>query len=351
MLRPLGLASLLALAAACPPKSSTGVQPQGEIPNGPPCPAASGVLTASFITQDSGRAGWVLPLHAMAVDPGESTKLPDYQNLDATTATASGVPAAPTGTLWLMTAAAAPCRAQIGKYFAAKRPGPPASLSYGVEIDGCPAPQDPQEAGGLVFVSEQAPEGCQLASPRPVAARLGETDAQKQWHRPVKQTPVPPALAAVVPPHACTPPACEPLWAVGEVDVGNQPVAWAGAFNWMQIDDPQQPCTAKVERYSGFWIPGLDGKPSKVDEGQTRPLVLSAVLIDKTGPRALLAEGPGEYATYELSLGKATLARHVTWELVPNDVSDLVDRLAPACEHATAAPAPLPKDAKPQSPY
>jgi hypothetical protein len=37
--------------------------------------------------------------------------------------------------------------------------------------------------------------------------------------------------------------------------------------------------------------------------------------------------------------------------LVPNDAWEMVDHLGPVCERPEAAPAPLPKDAKPQSPY
>src|SRR3954464_15853539 len=103
--------ALLLVLAACPPKNTATIAGKPEIPNGPPCPAANGVFTASFVTQDSGRSGWVMPLHSMQVDPGAREHVPEYQNIDASAASASGVPAAPTGTLWLMTAAGAPCKA------------------------------------------------------------------------------------------------------------------------------------------------------------------------------------------------------------------------------------------------
>jgi hypothetical protein len=291
----------------------------------------------------------------MPVEPGASTKLPDYAVLDATAAGVSGVPAAPTGTMWLITPGAAACRASLGHYYAAKLPGPPASLAYGVELEGCLAPADPQEAGGLVMMSEIPPDDCKLDAPRPVALRLGEEDTQKQWHRPVRQTPIPPALVAAVPQHACTPPDCEPLWAIGQVDFAGRPVAWTGALNWLTIDnaDPRTQCTWKAERESGTWIAGADGKPVKLDEGMTpgHTLALSAVLSDNGGPRVALVEGGGEYATYGLTGGVAKLARHVTWMLVPDASWEQADHLGPACEQAPVAPAPLPKNAKPQSPY
>src|SRR5438067_8636418 len=148
---------LLPFLAACPPKQGATGPTQ---PTGPGCPAANAVYVASYVTQEAGkgRTGWVLTLHTMKVEPG--AKVPDYAPLDATAAMASGVPAAPTGTLWLMTANAPPCRAQVGGFYAAKLEGPPASLTYGLELEGCPAPTDAQEGGGIALVAPEAPTGC-----------------------------------------------------------------------------------------------------------------------------------------------------------------------------------------------
>jgi hypothetical protein len=351
----------LLVFVACMPQGSSNTTPPPSPPppaaSGGQCPAADGVYVASFLSQDAvkGRSGWVLPLHAMAIEPGASTKMPDYAILDATAATVSGVPAAPTGTLWLVTPGVAPCRASLGRYYAAKLPGPPASLAYGVELEGCAAPSDPQDSGGIAMVTDLPPDDCKLDAPRPVALRLGDEDGQKQWHRPVRQTPIPPALTAVLPQRTCLPPGCEQLWAIGEVDFAGRPVAWTGAINWLTIDNaaPSAQCTWKTERDSGTWIVGPDAKPGKLTEGQTpgHTLALSAVLSDNGGPRVALVEGPGEYATYSLATGVAKLARSVTWMLVPNDAWEQGDHLGPTCERPTAPPAPLPKDAKPVSPY
>jgi len=335
--------------------TSPPVAPQQAI--GGQCPAADGVYVASYLSQDpaKGRTGWVMPLHAMPVEPGASTKLPDYAVLDPTAAGVSGVPTAPAGTIWLVTPGAVPCRASLGRYYAAKLPGPPASLAYGVELEGCAAPPDTQDAGGLAMVGEIPPGDCKVDAPRPVALRLGDEDAQKQWHRPVRQTALPPALAAVIPSRACQPPGCEQLWAIGEVDFAGRPVAWTGAVNWLAIDNPMPSaqCTWKAERASGTWIVGADGTPTRLDEGQTpgHMLALSAVLSDNGGPRVALVEGGGEYAAYGLTGGVPKLARHVTWMLVPDASWEQADHLGPACEQPPAAPAPLPKDAKPASPY
>src|SRR5262249_50286698 len=143
-------------------------------PSGPGCPAATDVYVASYLTQDpgKGRSGWVMPLHAMKIEPG--AQVAEYQPLDETAASMSGIPQPPAGTLWLVRGSGAPCQVKLGSHYAAKVEGPPFGLSYGIEIDGCAAPQDPQEGAGVVLASKDAPTGCQFVPPHPIAARLGQ---------------------------------------------------------------------------------------------------------------------------------------------------------------------------------
>jgi hypothetical protein len=318
----LGLA-IVALAG-CPRKTPEPPPP----PAGAGCPTAAGVYVASYVTQTGGRSGWVLPLHAV----GGGADAPDYAAVDPAVATAAGAPAAPTGTAWLQTANSAPCRATIGRYYAAKIDGPPASISYGVELEGCPAPANPEEAGGLVLVSDAAPTGCRFEAPQPIAARVGEMDANKRWQRPAKETPLPPPIAALVPQRECRAPDCEMLWAFGEVKVGGATVAWSGAVNWLAIGPPDQQCQWKAERFSGFFVPAQGGAAVRVTEGQQRPVVLHAVLVDGSGAKVLLADGPGEYATYDLAGGSARLGHRIAWMLAPEDAWEAVDHLGPICE-------------------
>jgi hypothetical protein len=344
------LAPVLALfaLAGCPKKqpatTTTTQQPAAG------CPAGAGVYVASYVTQDpaKGRSGWVVPLHALKVEP--NTSVPEYSSIDAATAGVQGVPELPTGTVWLVSATGQPCRAKVGGYYQTKLAGPPAGISYGFELEGCPAPQDANEGGGILLVSEQPPTGCRFEVPQPAAARLGEMDAKKQWQRPTKETPIPPALAAAIPSKECKAPSCEMLWAFGEVKVADQTVAWTGAVNWLQVGAPADQCKWPSERFSGFFVPS-GGGAAQVTDGQEHPIVLSAVLADTGGAKVLLAEGPGAYATYDLAAGGAKLARAVTWMLVPVDAWDSIDHIGPICEREPAKPAPLPKSAKPQSPY
>ncbi|MBV8761206.1 MAG: hypothetical protein JO257_28170 [Deltaproteobacteria bacterium] len=341
------LAYLLPLLAACPPKHT---QPPGPAAaTGAGCPSADGVFVASYVTDAPGRgAGWVMPLHSMKVEPG--AQVPEYQQLDEASATASGVPAPPQQPLWLVTESAPPCKATLRGYYAAKIAGPPASISYGAELEGCPAPADPQEGGGIVLASAESPGACRFETPKPAGARLGEMDQQQQWHAPTKQTPIPPPLAALVPAHDCVAPGCEQLWAFGEVEAAGQPAAWGGAVNWLTIGKPDDACHWKAEQWSGLFVPGPGGTAQKLEFPGDHALALAAVLVDAGGAKVLFAEGPGEYATYDLQ-PSAKLARHITWMLAPDEEWAMVDHLGPLCPKEQAKPAPLPKDAKPQSPY
>ena len=331
---------LVILLAGCP---RPGASPQQPMPPGPPaqagvgCPAAGNVYVASYLTQDEptgGHTGWVLPLYDLKVVT--SANQPEYTTVDGTTAQALGVPEAPTS-VWLMAPGQPPCKATVGAYYGAAVDSPTPNVTYGVELSGCAAPPKEQQQDAEVFalVSEQAPTECQILAPQPVAARLGEMDAQKHWQRPAKETPIPPALAAVIPPHDCRPPGCETLWAIAQVDVANRPVAWAGAVNWLAIPpdaSPANQCAWKAETFAGFFVAGPDGRAAKVTEGQDHPLLLTAVLADRTGPKALVAEGAGEYSTYDLTAGTAKLARHLVWLILAADVYALDERIGPSCE-------------------
>ena len=118
--------------------------------------------------------------------------------------------------------AAAPCRAKVGSFYAAKIDGPPASVSYGFELDGCPAPANPDEAGGIVLVSEQAPTGCRFEVPQPIAARLGETDGRSSGNGRRRRRRCRRRSLDVPPHESCIAPACETLWAFA-AGQGRQP--------------------------------------------------------------------------------------------------------------------------------
>lgn len=303
----------LLLLAACPPQG-TGPGAAGPSAPGASCPAASDVMVASYLTQTQdehgggGHTGWVLPLAAQRVTSTDGR--PDYAQIQGSEAVAQSVPPAPPA-VWLMLPGQQPCRAAVGSYYAAVVESSVPNLTYGVELTGCAPPprEQQQDAEAIAIIAEQAPTDCQILTPQPIAERMGETDAQKQWQRPTKQTPLPPAFAAALPPHDCQAPGCETLWAIAQVQVGGKPVAWSGAVNWLTIPadaTPASQCSWKADTFAGFFLAGPDGRATKVTEGQDHPLVLAAVLADRSGPRALIAEGAGEYTVYDLSASATT---------------------------------------------
>ena len=329
----------VAVLAGCPAPGAAPQSPAPPAQAGAGCPAASGVYVASYLTHDAaagapdaGHTGWVLPLHDRKVPTVAG--VPEYGAIDPAAAQAAGVPEAPRA-VWLMTPGQPPCRATAGSYYAAVVDTPP-NITYGVELGGCAAPpaDQQQDAEAIALVSDAPPSDCQLLAPQPVAARVGESDAQQHWQRPTKETPIPPALAAVIPPHDCRPPGCETLWAIAQVDVAGRPVAWAGAVNWLTIPPgttAASQCDWKADTFAGFFVAGPDGRAVRVTEGQDHPLLLTAVLADSAGPRALLAEGAGEYTSYDLTAGSVRVARHLVWLTLGPDAYAIDERIGPAC--------------------
>lgn len=321
------------LLAGCPKKSTAPVTTTAQ--PGVGCPAASAVYVASYVQPpegEQGHTGWVLPLHDAEVASVEGTA--PFATIDVATATAAGMPAPPAQEVWLMPPNAPMCKATVGRAYAAAIDVPTPNVAYGVELTGCPAPRDEGDAVAIALVSAQPPTECQALAPKPVAARLGTTDDKGTWSRPTKETPIPPAFAKVVPQKDCVAPACETLWSVAQVDVGGAPVAWAGAVNWLRIpagSPSSEQCAWPVETFSGFFVAGADGTPTQITEGQDHPLLLTAVLADKGGAKALLATGVGEYATYDLGNGAATLARHLVWLIDHPESYGQLDRLGPDC--------------------
>lgn len=327
------IAPLLLVLAACPAKP---VQPPPQPVAGVGCPTAQNVYLASYVRPANGQpgySGWTLPLHNATVDSVEGK--PAFGAIDAAAATAAGVPPPPQS-VWLMPPNAPMCKATVGGYYVEAIDGKVKNLAYGATLGGCPAPEEGLD-GAIALVSVEPPNLCQAISPRPVASRVGRDDG-KTWTRPTQDTPIPEAIAKLVPERACDAPGCEKLWSVAQVDIANKPLAWAAAVNWIEIPpnaDPATKCTWKTDTFSGFFIAGPDGAPVKVTEGQDHPLSLFVVLLDKLGPKVMIADGVGEYATYDVSTpGAATVGRHLVWYSDDPAVYGQVDRLGPECNGA-----------------
>jgi hypothetical protein len=326
---------LLVFTAACPAKPAP--TPPQVTPPGVGCPSAQNVYIAQYVRPpdgQSGYSGWALALHNVKVDSVEGK--PSFAGIDPATATSAGVPPAPQS-IWILPPNAPLCKATIGGFYAEAIDAPTKNISYGVTLAGCAAPTDPDDAGvAIAMVSNEPPSECQPLAPRGVAARLGTSD-KGAWSRPAKETPIPDAFTKIIPERACAAPDCEKLWSIAQIDLANKPVAWSAAVNWLEVPpnaDPRTACTWKVDTYSGFFVAGADGAPVKVTDGQDHPLALFVVLVDKGGAKVLVADGTGEYSTYDLANGGATLGRHLVWMIDDPQAYGAVDHLGPECPPA-----------------
>jgi hypothetical protein len=321
------LLSLFVLAA-CPKKSAELNTPREP---GIGCPSAGFVYMATYVAPpegEQGYTGWVLPLHDVSVPSVQGQ--PGFTNIDAAAAAAAGVPAPPVADIWLAPPNAQLCKATVGRFYAAAIEGKTPNIAYGVELSGCPAPKDPSEGNALAMVSAAPPSECKIIVPKPVASRLGDIDQNGTWTPPTKETALPEPFAAVVPARECTAPTCEKLWSVATVELDGTTVAYGGAVNWV-TKATGGTCPWNTEAWSGFFVPGPDGALTKVTEGQEHPLALTLLLTDSSGSKVLLAQGPGEYATYALANGTASLGRHLVWLRDEPEAYEALDHLGPDC--------------------
>lgn len=334
-MRAFAFATMGVLAAGCPKQAARAPA----APVGVGCPPASGVYLASYLASEPGakapgHTGWVLPLHDRVVDSLDG--VPEYATIDAATAQAAGVPAPPPN-LWLMLpqqggGMAPPCRATLGNYYAAAIDAPTKNIAYGIELAGCNPPADANLELAVALASAEPPGQCAVVAPKPAGARFGEVDKDGRWSPPApgKDTPIPPAIAALVPERACTG-SCERLWSFGQVELGGKPVAWGGVVNWLAVGDAATPCAWKAETWSGMFVAGPDGAPVAVEEAQDHPLSLFGVLVDGGGAKVVLATGPGEYTAYDYANGAVTAGRHLVWLRPHPDSYTEARQLGPEC--------------------
>ena len=113
--------------------------------------------------------------------------------------------------------------------------------------------------------------------------------------RPSKETPIPPAIAALTPKPkaACDSPACEALWQVRDVEVAGKPVAYETTMTWARPDDALALCTLAHDEDHALVAIGKAGA-KKIDEGAAWQR-LDAVFYDATGPRELVTTGQGTF--------------------------------------------------------
>lgn len=328
----IALCAALALAACGPKAKPTSAPPTGPtavpIPDGPGCPAGASVYVAVWRDATAGvAAGWTLPLANR-----DSTALsPSFQLLDE--AGAASLPPRP-AKLWLMQPGAPPCEATPGAAYADTVVDGPANDILGVQLaTKCPAPAKDQSQQLIALVADAAPTGCVAILPRPVAGRVGEAQ-RSSWQILPQSTPMPPAVEAAIPKKECAAP-CEQLWTVAQLDFGGKPIAWDVAVEWLRVD-PAQPdvCQWSTEHDGGIYVANAAGAAATLPhEHAIEPLHLGVLLADRSGPKVLVLEHIGEYATFDVGTGGAAPApaRHLRW-YQPNEELYAGDRkLGPYC--------------------
>jgi len=315
--------SALALLGACGPKAKpTSAPPTGPtavpIPDGPGCPTGASVYVAVWRDATAGvSAGWTLPL----ANRTSAATTPAFQLLDE--ASAASLPARP-AKLWLMPPGAPPCEATPGAAYADTVVDGPANDILGVQLTSkCPAPGKEQSQQLIALAADAAPTGCVAILPRPVAGRVGEAQGSS-WQILPQSTPMPPAVEAAVPQKECAAP-CERLWTVAQLELGGKPIAWDVAVEWLRVD-PAQPdvCQWSTEHDGGIYFAKAGGGAEILQhQHAVEPLHLGVLLADRSGPKVIVLEHIGEYATFDVGAGGASgaapaPARHLRW-YVPNE--------------------------------
>jgi hypothetical protein len=321
-----------ALLAACKPRSPGPSAPTGPtavpIPDGPGCPAAAQVLVAVYREATDGVAAtWTLPLgNRSSVETA-----PRFAPLDEAAVAAASLPAPP-AKLWLVAPGAPPCEATPGAWYSDTVVDGEPNDVLGVQLTtSCAAPAKDQPLQLIAVAADAAPTGCVAIVPRPIAGRVGEAK-DSSWQIVPQSTPLPPALEGALPQKKCGAP-CEKLWTASQLDFAGKPIAWDVALEWLGVD-PAQPdvCQWTSDREGGLWYADAGGAAVPLDHQKAQaPLHLGALLADRSGPKVLVLEHVGEYATFDVGAGAPQQARYLRW-YAPNPEVYAGDRkLGPYC--------------------
>jgi hypothetical protein len=293
----------------------------------PTCPSADKVvlLEPLYETTEEGSppVGWNIPLAAAPAPEGAVTA-----PITAEDAKPFGVASVPK-TVWIFRNGQPACRGQVAG-LTRNVDDASGSMSIDAAVDGCPPParDDPGPWFGLAVDAE--PKGCELSTASVIAERVGEADGT-DWVRPTKATPIPTAIAPLLPKPkaACDAPACEPLWEVRTAQVAGKPVAYEATLTWARPDETLALCNTEHEDDHALFAVGKVG-PKKLDEAAVWQR-LYGVFYDATGPRAMITTAQGKYTVRPLGPdGAAGAPITRTWS-VPSEESAPTWSLAQYC--------------------
>lgn len=306
------------------PGGSAGIAPGKK----PACPAADKIVLIEPLynanDESAPPVAWNLPLAARRALYGE-------QSAVITSDEAKwfyGVSSVPK-TVWIYREGQEPCRGHVTT-LAKNLEDAPGSMSIDARIEGCPAAGPDDTGPWFGIASDTEPKGCELATPQLVAERVGEADGEN-WVRPAKETPIPAAIAKLLPPPktACAAPDCEPLWQVRAIEVASKPIAYDATLTWARPDETLALCLVGHDEAHALFAIGKTGA-KKIDEGPAWQH-LGAVFYDATGPRELVTTGRGTYTVHPIAPdGSAGPALVRSW-YEPNDEEAATWSLASYC--------------------
>ncbi len=301
------------------------------IPEGPGCPGGAAVFAAVYHEAANGSpATWTLPLGNRAA----TSETPRYQRLDEPAVVAAGL-TAPPPKLWLMVTGAPPCEATPGPWYSdTVHDGTPNDV-LGVELTSrCAVPGKDQPMQVIAVAADVAPTGCVAILPRPIAGRVGEA-VDGTWQIMAQSTPLPPALEAAIEQRPCAAP-CERLWTASQLDFGGKPIAWDVSLEYL-VADPAKAnvCEWTTSQAGGLWAATAAGGAAPLTHQYAQvPLHLGALLADRSGPKVLVLEHIGEYATFDLGgvEGQAPQpARYLRWYIPTSQLYGADRKLGPYC--------------------
>ncbi|MCE9574143.1 MAG: hypothetical protein K8W52_13435 [Deltaproteobacteria bacterium] len=321
------LMPVLALAAC------HGVAHPGAVRSDGACPTADRVVVAgwydagSFGSDDPGgwldTDGWRVFL---ADQRGIGESIDRYEPITLEALRALGV--TPPAAVWLYVDGMPPCKATVTRGFRMEHDDGPIGTQLGVETTGCPKPAEPY-AVTYGLAGDEDLGTCTWERQVQVAARARVQSSERgvHWAPAPTATPLPPEIAARLPPHACATPGCEPLWLVNTVPSGS---AFDVTRTWIGPVAGPRPCAFAHDDDTTILVDGGRGLTALPLGASAARFWMAGVFRDARGPRLVVVHDVGDFDVYAVTPTGATLARRVHW--FDHDAEDSNENsVAPDC--------------------
>jgi hypothetical protein len=329
----------LAAVVSCGGGSSTrSTVSNTPAPAGDRCPTPDRVRIAAYTSSTAGSwdreeaPHWRMPLAIRELDPYNPDK-PIGPAVPATVEElkANGVATLPaTVTMYWASARGVepPCTATVGTpYSAVGGDGFPFE-ELGVELDGCPGPNDGDTY--LAWVSLDEAPGCTFVSA--VEDGVRRFDGERWDGRPTGHGALPAELAAFVPPNprGAMPDAL--LWETRAARSGSRVLAWELASGHITSPPGTDACSVESDvSIQHFAVIGSRAVPS-IERGNPEAWAhLDGVLVQGDAPRVMILRGVGTYTAIGIAADGAPTAPRTTQWYIPHDEDTLGIDIVPYC--------------------